>query len=207
MPITGKQDAKTTMDNIAKFQEDLLKQRWPDPVTIRQGGGRADPPRSPPLYPWALDNSDTHDRLLQVRLPAPPLNAIVAHNWKLAIAVGVVVSALAIVALPAGVVILGSGCHGGAGCRGICDQRISPPLFRWSAGCSGDRCSVRHEHLPPAVVVGPFVLRLSGKPADDPLRRPRQLCQGPDQRSRRHRELERADQHRRCSWCSPWPRR
>ena len=25
LAITGKQDAKTTMDNIAKFQEDLLK--------------------------------------------------------------------------------------------------------------------------------------------------------------------------------------
>jgi len=34
-------------------------------------------------------------------LPAPPLNAIVAHNWKLAIAVGVIVSAGAIAVLPA----------------------------------------------------------------------------------------------------------
>ena len=26
LAITGKQDAKTTLDNIAKFQEDLLKE-------------------------------------------------------------------------------------------------------------------------------------------------------------------------------------
>ena len=36
-------------------------------------------------------------------LPPPPLTAVVAHNWKLAIVVGIVASAVAIAVLPAGV--------------------------------------------------------------------------------------------------------
>ncbi len=127
---------------------------------------------------------------------APPASSLVApDNWRLAIVVGVVVSLRLRSPSCRRVFLLDCRAHGRDGGRSLRGQCLPAPLFRRASGGSRHRRSVRHEHLSAAVVAGPFLLRLSGQPAEHPLRRAGQLHAGIDQRSRRHRQLERAGQH------------
>ena len=100
LAITGKQDAKTTLDNVAKYQENLLKEAGLIQVT------KPTWPEARDLQVARLSLGSTLIRNVSMtttalETPPPAFTSLSPDNWKLAIVAGLVVSVLACVALPA----------------------------------------------------------------------------------------------------------
>ena len=76
LAITGKQDAKTTLDNIAKFQQDKLKEVWPDRVADTRDAETRGPLNAPArLTSFYLDSacSDHDMNTDRMQLTQPPV--------------------------------------------------------------------------------------------------------------------------------------
>ena len=138
---------------------------------------------------------------------APALLELSADNWRLAVLVGLVVSALAVVTLPASISFWIVGAMAALVAAAFVVNAYRRRYYGGLLVAPGHRRAIRDEHLSAAVVPGAFIFCLPVEPAVDPLRRPQQLHQGSDRRDRGAGQLERPHQHRHVRRCSRFRRR